>query len=72
MPLEVASRPVDCLAANEFFVFVSLDGPREANDTNRVFAGSGRGTYYAVATRLADFQSRHPDSRWSLPRAPTS
>ncbi|MBM4037127.1 MAG: radical SAM protein [Planctomycetes bacterium] len=51
---------MDFLAANNFSTFVSLDGPREVNDANRVFAGSGRGTFDAVTARLDEFQRRHP------------
>jgi len=52
---------MDFLAANGFFVYVSMDGPPEANDRNRVFAGSQKGAYDVVAARLTEFQSRHPD-----------
>ncbi|HRT93389.1 MAG TPA: radical SAM protein [Planctomycetota bacterium] len=52
---------MDFLAANEFFVYVSMDGPREANDRNRVFAGSGEGTSDLVVARLREFQRLYPD-----------
>jgi uncharacterized protein len=52
---------MDFLAANEFFVYVSLDGPREMTDRNRVFGGSGKGAYDAVASRLQEFQRLYPD-----------
>jgi len=52
---------MDFLAANEFFVFVSMDGPPEANDRNRVFAGSEKGTSDVVTARLREFQGLHPE-----------
>ena len=49
------------LAAHGFFTYISLDGPRETNDRNRVFAGSGKGTFDVVAAKLREFQRLHPD-----------
>ena len=49
------------LADNEFFTFISLDGPRDMNDRNRIFAGSGKGTFDVVTAGLGEFQRRHPE-----------
>ena len=48
-------------AANDFITLVSLDGPREAHDLNRVFAGSGAGSFDVVMARLREFKQLHPD-----------
>ncbi len=51
---------MDFLAANQFFVYVSLDGPRETTDRNRVFAGSQKGVYDVVTAHLREFQRLYP------------
>ena len=49
------------LVANSFSTFVSLDGPPEINDRNRVFGGEGKGSYGVVMSRLRDFQQAYPE-----------
>ena len=48
-------------AAHDFACLVSLDGPREMNDRNRVFAGSGNGSFDVVMSRVREFQQLYPD-----------
>jgi len=49
------------LAANDFSTFVSLDGPAEINDRDRVFGGEGKGSCDVVMSRLREFREAHPE-----------
>jgi uncharacterized protein len=44
---------------HNFTVFISLDGPKEVHDKNRVFK-NGQGTYDAVAQRMSEVKERVP------------
>lgn len=50
---------VDFLAENEVAISVSLDGPKDENDRNRVTAG-GAGTFDLVYGNLMRIRQRHP------------
>ncbi len=49
----------DFLVANNFAVWVSLDGPREEHDRNRIF-GNERPSFDRVFARVERFWKRHP------------
>lgn len=51
---------MDFLEENNVSLLISLDGPREINDKNRVFR-DGRGTFDAVARNLELMKKEHPD-----------
>lgn len=51
---------VEFFIKNNFNVLLSLDGPKEINDKNRVFA-SGKGTFDTVSQKLNNIQSKYPD-----------
>ena len=40
------------LAAHDFNLTISLDGPANIQNKNRIFAGSNRGTYETVMEKL--------------------
>lgn len=46
---------------NNFSLVISLDGPKTINDTNRVFAGTGQGTFDAVIKKLLHIKDIFPD-----------
>lgn len=48
------------LEENNVSLLVSLDGPKQIQDQNRVFA-DGTGTYDVVVKRLADIKEKHPE-----------
>jgi uncharacterized protein len=50
----------DFLAANKFFLIVSLDGPKSIHDRYRRYR-SGTGSFDTVFRNLRDLCSRHPD-----------
>ena len=50
----------DFLAANKFAVWVSLDGPGQQHDRNRITPG-GRGSFSEVYANIQRFWNRHPD-----------
>jgi uncharacterized protein len=47
------------LVANQFHVFLSIDGTREAHDTNRRFP-NGDGSFFAVEGNLGAFRKLNP------------
>lgn len=47
------------LIENDFFILISLDGPREIHDRYRVFA-NGEGTYDVVMKNLDHIHTRYP------------
>jgi uncharacterized protein len=50
------------LVSNDFQILVSLDGPRDDHDRNRIFAG-GRGSFDVVTENLRRFHDRYQDYR---------
>lgn len=50
----------DFLVANGFSTIVSLDGPKEVHDRNRLTVG-GRGSFEQVERNVDRFRERHPD-----------
>lgn len=52
---------MDFLAASDFSTLVSLDGPADINDENRIFAGGSRGSHDIVISALREFRDAHPD-----------
>lgn len=48
------------LEEHDFFVTVSLDGPKDIHDTNRRFAANGRGTYDAIIKNLQIVDEKYP------------
>jgi uncharacterized protein len=53
---------VDFLVTNDFHILVSLDGPGEDHDRNRVFP-NGMGSFDRIEANLRDFRKRYPDYR---------
>jgi len=51
---------VDFLVENNFHILVSVDGPPEDHDRNRVFP-KGHGTFDAIKANLTEFKRRFPD-----------
>lgn len=51
----------DFFVENKFLVMVSMDGPKEAHDRYRVFAGTRRGSFDIVRQNIDRFAERHPD-----------
>lgn len=51
---------VQFLEQNNVSLLVSLDGPKQIQDQNRVFA-DGTGTYDIVMRRLAEIKTKHPE-----------
>lgn len=45
---------------NNFFVMVSLDGPEEIHDKNRVFAANGKGTYSTIMKNIKYIKEKYP------------
>ena len=52
---------VDFLVENNFLVMISLDGPQEAHDRYRVFAGSREGSFEVAIRNVERFAERYPD-----------
>lgn len=50
---------VDFLVAHEFLLFISLDGPPDIHDANRV-DHKGRGSYDRVVAKVLRLRERHP------------
>ncbi|PVX24173.1 MAG: hypothetical protein CW691_08420 [Candidatus Bathyarchaeum sp.] len=56
---------MDFLVKNDFGIIISLDGPKEVNDKQRVFP-NGSGTYELVANNLEKFVKRYPKMRHKI------
>jgi uncharacterized protein len=54
----LTSQIIDFLAANRVGVTVSIDGPKEMNDTFRVFS-NGRGSYDIMEPKIRELLARH-------------
>ena len=50
----------DFLVANKFAVWVSIDGPENQHDRNRIMAGE-KGTFQRVFSNIRNFRKRYPD-----------
>lgn len=48
------------LQDNNFSILISLDGPKEIHDQNRVFAIDGKGTYDKIAENIAYIKRKYP------------
>ncbi|HEX7681571.1 MAG TPA: radical SAM protein [Thermoanaerobaculia bacterium] len=51
---------VDFLVENGFHILVSLDGPKEDHDRNRVYS-NGQGSFEKIVENLRAFNTRYPD-----------
>ena len=52
---------LDFLVEHQFGINISIDGPKEIHDANRVFQGSKLGTYETVYRNLMSIRERYPD-----------
>ncbi len=52
---------IDYLAENEFNLTISLDGPKEIQNQNRVFATNKQGSYDTVIKNIRNLWERQPD-----------
>ncbi|WP_027183711.1 Cys-rich peptide radical SAM maturase CcpM [Desulfovibrio inopinatus] len=50
----------DFLQENEFTLLVSLDGPKEIHDKNRIFAATGGGTFDTIMANIAYMKENYP------------
>ncbi|WP_291447670.1 Cys-rich peptide radical SAM maturase CcpM [Desulfovibrio sp.] len=46
---------------NSFMVTISLDGPEEIHDRNRVFASNGKGTYSTIISNIKYIKENYPN-----------
>lgn len=51
---------IDYLAENNFNLMISLDGPKEIHDQNRVFAANKKGSYDTVIENIRKLWERQP------------
>lgn len=57
---KISEEIIDYLVENHFLLYVSLDGPAEEHNKNRVFAGGG-GTFDTVYKNLMRIKSKYPE-----------
>lgn len=50
---------IEYFVSHNVDVLISLDGPKEINDKNRVFASSGQGTFDTVLTRINETYQKY-------------
>jgi uncharacterized protein len=50
------------LVKNDFGIIISLDGPKEVNDLNRVFPDSS-GTYDVIVNKINEFITKYPEMK---------
>lgn len=51
---------IEFFIKHQISVVISLDGPKEINDCNRVFAGSGQGTFDAIIKKVKYIYDKYP------------
>lgn len=54
------------LKQHNFLVTISMDGSRKNHNRNRVFAGSGVGSYDTIAKNIEGIRLKHPDIQHEL------
>lgn len=52
---------IDFLYAEDIMLSISLDGPRDIHNKNRVFAGSGIGSFDKIIKNLENIKIKYPD-----------
>lgn len=52
---------MEFLVRNNFYLTISLDGPENIQNKNRVFAGSDKGTFDSVMHSVMDITENYPD-----------
>ncbi len=52
---------IDFLYLHSFHILISLDGPKNLHDSNRVFAVNGCGTFDVIMEKLRMIKYRYPD-----------
>lgn len=52
---------LDFLVKNSFYLTISLDGPENIQNKNRIFAGSGRGTFESVMKSVMYITENYPE-----------
>ncbi|RCX12217.1 uncharacterized protein DFR58_12327 [Anaerobacterium chartisolvens] len=52
---------VDLLEQNDVSLTISLDGPQKIQDSSRIFAESGRGTFEVIMDNLERIRQKHPE-----------
>lgn len=52
---------IDFLVENNFSLLISLDGPEEMHDKNRVFAANGKGTFKSIVNNIERFNKKYPE-----------
>ncbi len=57
----ITDEILEFLYENGFSLTISLDGDRQAQNKNRVFAADGEGTFDVVMQKLEKLQTSHPD-----------
>lgn len=56
----LTEEKIDFLAENRFSILISIDGPKEIHDRNRVFK-NGKGTFDRLMKNLRKLKSRYPE-----------
>jgi uncharacterized protein len=51
---------LDFLDAHDFLLLISLDGPKEMHDKNRVFAASGQGSFDRIMANIDTIKKSYP------------
>jgi len=52
---------IDFLVENNFSILISIDGPKENHDKNRIFVNSGLGSYDTIMTNIEAMKKKYPD-----------
>jgi uncharacterized protein len=57
----LSEKTVDFLVENNFRLLISLDGPEEIHDRNRVFAANGQGTFRSIINNVEAIKKGYPE-----------
>ncbi|WP_066501254.1 Cys-rich peptide radical SAM maturase CcpM [Abyssisolibacter fermentans] len=52
---------LEYLVENDFKLLISIDGPQEIHDKNRVFAANGKGTFRVIMDNIRDMHKKYPE-----------
>lgn len=56
----LTEKIMDFLEENKFSIMISLDGPKEIHDRNRVFAHNGKGSFDIIMKNIDKIKNRYP------------